>query len=67
MRERNIKAAPNYTVPALIMAGVNLMWIFVVIWAAFGLGSALFKPEFEPAEIGSRASAFVDAWGELRR
>lgn len=41
MRERNIKAAPNYTVPALIMAGVNLMWIFVVIWAAFGLGSAL--------------------------
>ncbi|MCB1992762.1 MAG: 2-dehydro-3-deoxy-6-phosphogalactonate aldolase, partial [Geminicoccaceae bacterium] len=35
--------------------------------AGFGLGSALFKPEFEPAEIGSRASAFVDAWGELRR
>ncbi len=35
--------------------------------AGFGLGSALFKPAFEPAEVGARARAFVDAWGELRR
>ncbi len=35
--------------------------------AGFGLGSALFKPEFAPAEVGARARAFVDAWSELRR
>ncbi|MFV0514215.1 MAG: hypothetical protein ACK5MY_11385 [Jhaorihella sp.] len=41
MHERNIKAAPNYTVPALVMAGVNLLWIFFVVWAAFGFFPAL--------------------------
>jgi 2-dehydro-3-deoxyphosphogalactonate aldolase len=35
--------------------------------AGFGLGSALFKPELAPAEIGARARAFVDAWVALRR
>lgn len=30
-------AAPNYTNAALIMGLVNLLWIFVVLWAVFGL------------------------------
>lgn len=28
----------------------------------FGIGGALFKPEYDLAEIGRRARAFVDAW-----
>jgi 2-dehydro-3-deoxyphosphogalactonate aldolase len=32
----------------------------------FGLGSALFKPGMTPAEVGTRAAAFVDAWRGLR-
>ena len=34
--------------------------------AGFGLGSALFKPGLEPAEIGDRAHAFVEAWQALK-
>ena len=29
--------APNYTNAALVMGLVNLLWIFMVIWAVFGL------------------------------
>ncbi len=29
--------APNYTTAALVMGLVNLLWIFGVIWAVFGL------------------------------
>lgn len=28
--------APNYTNAALIMGLVNLLWIFMALWAAFG-------------------------------
>ena len=31
--------------------------------SGFGIGGALFKPEFGLAEIGERARAFVQAWG----
>lgn len=37
MSDRRIQAAPDYTNAALTMMGVNLMWIFVVIWAVFGM------------------------------
>ena len=30
------RSAPNYTVPALVMAGVNLMWVFLAVWAVWG-------------------------------
>ncbi len=30
-------AAPNYTNAALVMGYVNLLWIFGVIWAVFGM------------------------------
>ena len=32
-----MKEAPNYTNAALIMGLVNLLWIFMALWAAFGL------------------------------
>jgi hypothetical protein len=28
--------APNYTNAALVMGVVNLVWIFIALWAAFG-------------------------------
>jgi len=37
MQNHPAKAAPNYTNAALIMAGVNLSWIFCVIWAIWGV------------------------------
>ncbi|UXX82719.1 hypothetical protein [Roseovarius pelagicus] len=30
-------SAPNYTNAALIMGLVNLVWVFFVLWVAFGL------------------------------
>ncbi|MEL6648880.1 MAG: hypothetical protein AAFQ05_14550 [Pseudomonadota bacterium] len=32
-----MREAPNYTTPALIMGGVNLFWILMVIWVAYGM------------------------------
>ncbi|WP_299848230.1 hypothetical protein [uncultured Roseovarius sp.] len=29
-------SAPNYTNAALVMGLVNLLWIFMALWAAFG-------------------------------
>lgn len=37
MRRGNLPEAPNYTNAALIMGLVNLLWIFMVLWAVFGL------------------------------
>ncbi|MEO9826326.1 MAG: 2-dehydro-3-deoxy-6-phosphogalactonate aldolase [Paracoccaceae bacterium] len=32
----------------------------------FGLGSALFKPDYSLDDIGERASAYINAWKELK-
>lgn len=32
-----MRAAPNYTNAALAMGFVNLLWIFIALWAAYGL------------------------------
>ena len=37
MRRGNLPEAPNYTNAALVMGLVNLLWIFMVLWAVFGL------------------------------
>lgn len=37
MAERNVSAAHNYTTPALVMMGVNLTWMFLTLWAMYGL------------------------------
>lgn len=37
MKRGVLPKAPNYTNAALVMALVNLLWIFAVIWAVFGM------------------------------
>ncbi|MFK7940575.1 MAG: hypothetical protein AB8B82_14435 [Roseovarius sp.] len=37
MRRGQMDAAPDYTNAALIMGLVNLLWIFMALWAVFGL------------------------------
>ena len=37
MRKGTLPEAPNYTNAALVMGLVNLLWIFMVLWAVFGL------------------------------
>lgn len=36
MRRDDISEAPNYTNAALVMGVVNLIWIFIFLWAVFG-------------------------------
>jgi hypothetical protein len=36
MRRGNLPEAPNYTNAALAMGLVNLIWIFIALWAMFG-------------------------------
>ncbi|MGB2203379.1 hypothetical protein [Pseudooceanicola atlanticus] len=33
--------APDYTVAALVMGFVNLLWIFGVIWSLYGLPAVM--------------------------
>lgn len=37
MQRENIPSAPNYTNAALAMGLINLLWIFILLWVAFGL------------------------------
>ncbi len=37
MHDHPFADAPNFTNPALVMAWVNLLWIFFAIWIAYGL------------------------------
>lgn len=37
MKKGVLPEAPNYTNAALVMGLVNLLWIFMVLWAVFGL------------------------------
>ena len=41
MRRGTLREAPNYTTPALIMGGLNLFWIMMVIWVAYGMIAVL--------------------------
>jgi len=41
MRRGTLSEAPNYTNAALIMGFVNLMWVFMALWAVFGLPAVL--------------------------
>ena len=41
MRRGVLTEAPNYTNAALVMGLVNLLWIFMVIWATIGLPAIL--------------------------
>lgn len=35
------REAPDYTVAALVMGFVNLLWVFGLIWALFGLPAVM--------------------------
>ena len=41
MRGRPHNKAPDYTDAALVMGGVNLIWIFMLLWAVVGFWSVL--------------------------
>jgi len=41
MENYPFKRVENYTTPALIGLGVNLIWIFAVIWIQVGIGGVL--------------------------
>lgn len=45
-------AAPDYTLACIVMFGVNLLWLFVVIWAIWGLLAV--------ALLGWAVSALID-------
>lgn len=38
MRDKNDRpTAPNYTQACIVMFGVNILWVFMVLWAVWGL------------------------------
>lgn len=37
MRDNNTKSAPNFTTACIVMFGVNLSWVFLLLWAVWGL------------------------------
>jgi hypothetical protein len=44
MRDRrhlHLRRAPDYTGAALVMGFVNLLWVFMALWALFGFWSVL--------------------------
>ena len=41
MRRGTLSEAPNYTNAALFMGFVNLIWVFMALWAVFGLPTVL--------------------------
>jgi hypothetical protein len=46
MRDRNRPAAPDYTNAALVMALVNLLWSFLLVWATLGLPAVMLLAVF---------------------
>ena len=41
MRNHPTGTAPNYTAACVVMFGVNLAWILLVVWIAYGFIAAL--------------------------
>ena len=53
MRDRrHLRPAPDYTAAALVMGFVNLLWVFMALWALFGFWSVLAAGLFLNAAIG---------------
>jgi 2-dehydro-3-deoxyphosphogalactonate aldolase len=64
-----LRAALPANMPVLPVGGIAVEWI--APWlaagaAGFGLGSALYRPGFSPAEVRESASRFVAALAEAR-
>ena len=41
MQDNHPKRVEDYTTASLVLLGVNLIWIFTVVWSLWGLGAAL--------------------------
>ncbi|WP_417722075.1 histidinol phosphate aminotransferase [Salipiger sp.] len=39
MEQRSRTHAPDHTTANLVLIFVNMIWIFLVVWGAFGLGA----------------------------
>lgn len=39
MDDRTRQPAPDFTTPALVFLFINMLWIFGVVWANWGLGA----------------------------
>lgn len=37
MRHHNMPSAPDFTKACIVMFGVNLSWVFLLLWALWGL------------------------------
>lgn len=60
MRDEPRKKVENYTNPSLVFLFINLLWIFGVIWANFGLGPVIILAWFMNHLI-TRLGAQADA------
>ena len=46
MRDKDRRAAPNYTTAALVMGFVNLLWSLMLLWVSLGLPAVLVTAVF---------------------
>ena len=37
MRQRPVSSAPDFTNACIVMFGVNIAWVFLLLWALWGL------------------------------
>ena len=37
MRDHNRRSAPDFTQACIVMFGVNIAWVFLLLWAVWGL------------------------------
>ena len=58
MDDRHIRQAPDYTNAAINMLGINLLWIFFVIWMLWGVLPVLF--------VALMVNQFIEHVGEKR-
>ena len=61
MRDDFPNAAPNYKNACVVMFGINIAWIFTVIWAIWGLIFVMLA-----GWLTNWAITFVSQWAEER-
>ena len=59
MRDNNDRPAPDFTHACIVMFGVNIMWIFIVIWITWGMLAV--------ALCGWGVKVFIDRIAQRRR
>ncbi len=61
MRDEYPSEAPNYTKACVVMFGVNITWIFTVIWAIWGLLFVMML-----GLVINHAMTRIHAWSQAR-